>query len=63
MAFSGPLLVTTPADQKRRLAQRFGDIFARIMETTPDYVTVAFRELAEGGVWRAATVSPNLPPC
>ena len=48
-----------PVDVKRRLAQHFGDIFARIMQTTPDYVTVAFRELAEGGVWRCGDGEPE----
>jgi phenylpyruvate tautomerase PptA (4-oxalocrotonate tautomerase family) len=48
-----------PVDVKRRLAQRIGDIFARIMQTTPDYVTVAFRELAEGGVWRCGDGEPE----
>jgi phenylpyruvate tautomerase PptA (4-oxalocrotonate tautomerase family) len=32
-------------DVKRRLARRVGDQFARIMQTTPNLVTVAFREL------------------
>ena len=43
-----------PIDVKRRFARRLGDIFARIMQTTPDYVTVAIRELVEGGVWRCS---------
>lgn len=45
-----------PVDVKRRLAQRFGVIFA---PTTPDYVTVAFHELAEGGVWRCGDGEPE----
>jgi phenylpyruvate tautomerase PptA (4-oxalocrotonate tautomerase family) len=36
---------------KRGLARRLGATYARMMQTTPDLVTVAFREL-EGGVWR-----------
>jgi phenylpyruvate tautomerase PptA (4-oxalocrotonate tautomerase family) len=39
-----------PTEVKRGLAQRLGHLYARIMQTTPDLVTVAFREL-EGGVW------------
>lgn len=46
-------------DAKQRLAQRIGDIYAQIMETTPDIVTVAIRELAEGGVWRCGTGEPK----
>src|SRR5262249_21829228 len=41
-----------PFEVKRDLARRLGDEYARIMQTTPDLVTVAFRELGEGGVWR-----------
>jgi phenylpyruvate tautomerase PptA (4-oxalocrotonate tautomerase family) len=46
-------------DVKRDLARRLGDIFARIMQTTPDMVTVAFRELGEGGVWRCSAGEPE----
>ena len=41
-----------PAEVKRGLARRMGATFAEIMQTTPDQVTVAFRELGEGGIWR-----------
>ena len=44
---------------KRSLARRFGDIFARIMQTRPDLVTVAFRELGEGGVWFCSAGEPE----
>src|ERR1700704_6354036 len=40
-----------PIDVKRGLARRLGDEYAHIMQTRPDLVTVAFRELGEGGVW------------
>jgi phenylpyruvate tautomerase PptA (4-oxalocrotonate tautomerase family) len=46
-------------DVKRDLARRLGDIFARIMQTTPDMVTVAFRELGEGCVWRCSAGEPE----
>ena len=39
-------------DDNRRLPRRFGDLYARIMQTRPEQVTVAIRELGEGGVWR-----------
>jgi len=48
-----------PVDVKRRLARRMGDIFAHIMQTTPGKVTVAFRELAEGGVWHCGDGEPQ----
>jgi phenylpyruvate tautomerase PptA (4-oxalocrotonate tautomerase family) len=50
-----------PVDVKRRLARRLGDQFARIMETTPNLVlvTVAFRELGEGGVWACSAGEPE----
>jgi phenylpyruvate tautomerase PptA (4-oxalocrotonate tautomerase family) len=51
-----------PFDVKRCLARRMGDIFVRIMQTTPDLVTVAFRELGKGVYGGAATASPNLLP-
>jgi len=48
-----------PIDVKRDLARRLGDVFAHIMKTTPDMVTVAFRELGEGGVWRCGAGAPE----
>jgi phenylpyruvate tautomerase PptA (4-oxalocrotonate tautomerase family) len=48
-----------PVEVKRDLARRLGDEFARIMQTTPDLVTVAFRELGEGGVWRCGEGEPE----
>ena len=44
---------------KKKLARRMGDIFAEIMETTPEQVTVAFRELGEGGIWRCGHGEPD----
>jgi phenylpyruvate tautomerase PptA (4-oxalocrotonate tautomerase family) len=48
-----------PLHVKRGLAKRLGAEFALIMETTPDLVTVAFRELVEGGVWRCSAGEPE----
>jgi phenylpyruvate tautomerase PptA (4-oxalocrotonate tautomerase family) len=48
-----------PIEVKRELARRLGDAFARIMQTTPDLVTVAFRELDEGSVWRCGVGAPE----
>jgi len=47
-----------PTDVKRSLARRLGDTYARIMQTTPDLVTVAFREM-EGGVWCCSAGEPE----
>lgn len=40
-----------PAEVKRELARRFGDVYAEIMQTSADIVDVTIREL-DGGVWR-----------
>lgn len=48
-----------PADVKRQLAKRFGEIFADIMQTTPKMVTVAIREIGEGGIWRCGEGDPE----
>src|SRR5262249_13782904 len=47
-----------PVDVKRSLARRLGNTFARIMQTRPDLVTVAFRELGDGGVWCCGAGEP-----
>ena len=48
-----------PLDLKRDLARRLGETFAHIMQATPDLVTVAFRELGEGGVWWCGEGGPE----
>ena len=48
---------------KRDLARRLGDLYARIMQTTPDMVRVAFRELGEGGVWHCGAGAPEPAAC
>ena len=48
-----------PVEVKRDLARRLGDHYARIMQTTPDMVRVAFRELGEGGVWHCGAGAPE----
>jgi phenylpyruvate tautomerase PptA (4-oxalocrotonate tautomerase family) len=47
-----------PVEVKRDLARRLGDQYARTMQTRPDLVTVAFREL-EGGVWCCGAGQPE----
>jgi phenylpyruvate tautomerase PptA (4-oxalocrotonate tautomerase family) len=48
-----------PLEVKRGLARRLGEQYARIMQTKPELVTVAFRELGEGGVWCCTTGEPE----
>jgi phenylpyruvate tautomerase PptA (4-oxalocrotonate tautomerase family) len=48
-----------PVEVKRALAQRLGDSYARIMQTTPELVTVSFRELGQGGVWSCGAGEPE----
>src|SRR3979409_1978422 len=48
-----------PVDVKRGLARRLGDKYASIMQIAPDLVTVAFRELGEGGVWCCSAGEPE----
>ncbi len=47
-----------PIEAKRRLAHRMSHIFAEIMQTVPSNVTVAFRELGDGNLWRCGGHEP-----
>jgi phenylpyruvate tautomerase PptA (4-oxalocrotonate tautomerase family) len=47
-----------PPAVKRKLAKRFGDLYAEVMQTTPDLVDVTFRELGEGSLWRCGEKEP-----
>ena len=49
---------TYPVTVKRALARRLGDLYAQIMQTTPDRVDVSFRELGEGTGWRCDPTGP-----
>jgi phenylpyruvate tautomerase PptA (4-oxalocrotonate tautomerase family) len=48
-----------PTGLKRSLARRLAQVFADIMQTTPDKVVVAFRELNEGSLWRCGHGEPE----
>src|SRR5277367_3640387 len=48
-----------PLPVKRELAKRLGTIYADVMQTTPDLVSVTFRELGEGNVWRCSADAPR----
>lgn len=46
------LPLEVPAADRARIGGRLARLYADVMETTPDRVTVAFRELGENGVVR-----------
>ncbi|MFI9648380.1 tautomerase family protein [Streptomyces sp. NPDC052040] len=48
-----------PTETKRALAKRMGELYAELMQTTPDLVDVTFRELGEGGVWHCGYGDPT----
>jgi phenylpyruvate tautomerase PptA (4-oxalocrotonate tautomerase family) len=48
-----------PAETKRKLARRMGEIYARIMETDPARVRVAFLELPAGSLWHCTDGEPR----
>ena len=48
-----------PAEVRRHLARCFGDLFARIMQTAPNRVVVAFRELDDGALLRCGAANPE----
>jgi phenylpyruvate tautomerase PptA (4-oxalocrotonate tautomerase family) len=48
-----------PAEAKRRLAQRMGEIYAAVMETDAGRVRVGIRELGEGGLWQCGPGGPR----
>ena len=45
-------------EQKQRLARRFGEIYADIMQANVRRISVAIRELPEGGIWRCTEDEP-----
>jgi len=48
-----------PVEVKQRLAKELGDLFAHLMQTTPDKVNVGFHELSEGSLWRCGEGEPE----
>jgi phenylpyruvate tautomerase PptA (4-oxalocrotonate tautomerase family) len=45
-------------EQKQRIAKRFGEIYADIMQANVRRISVAIRELTEGGIWRCTEDEP-----
>ncbi len=48
-----------PIEIKRALAQQLGKLYAEVMQTTPERVSVGFRELSEGSLWRCGSGAPE----
>ena len=44
---------------KRALAKRLGEVYARVMQTPPETITVVIRDLGAGGVWRCGYGDPR----
>lgn len=49
-------------EQKRRLAKRFGEIYSTKMTSNINRLSVAIRELGEGGLWRCGDGSEDPRP-
>ncbi|UXN58745.1 tautomerase family protein [Phyllobacterium zundukense] len=49
---------TYPTDVKRELARRLGEIYSRIMQADVRRISIAIRELGEGGLWRCTGEEP-----
>jgi phenylpyruvate tautomerase PptA (4-oxalocrotonate tautomerase family) len=47
-----------PEATKKALAAKLGATYARLMQTTPHRVSVGFRELTNGSLWRCADGDP-----
>ena len=43
---------------KQRIAKCLGEIYARVMNADINRLTVAIRELGDGGVWRCSLREP-----
>jgi len=47
-----------PLLKKQRLAKRLGEIYAETMQADVKRISVAIRELADGGIWRCTGGEP-----
>ena len=47
-----------PLAQKKRLAKRLGEIYAKIMQANVKRISIAVRELGDGGIWRCTEGEP-----
>lgn len=51
-----------PAADKRRLAARMSETYARMMSVDIRRISIAIRELGDGGVWRVTEVDADPVP-
>jgi phenylpyruvate tautomerase PptA (4-oxalocrotonate tautomerase family) len=51
-----------PAQDKKRLAAAMSETYARMMSVDIRRISVAIRELGEGGVWRVAEAGADPVP-
>lgn len=49
---------TYPTEVKRDLARRLGEIYSRVMQADVRRISIAIRELGEGGLWRCTGEEP-----
>jgi phenylpyruvate tautomerase PptA (4-oxalocrotonate tautomerase family) len=47
-----------PLAQKQRLAKRLGEVYAETMQASVRRISIAIRELADGGIWRCTEGEP-----
>ncbi len=47
-----------PLAQKQRLAKRLGEIYAETMQANVKRISIAVRELVDGGIWRCTEGEP-----
>ena len=45
--------------QKQRLAKRMGEIYSSQMNASPNRISIAIRDLGEGGLWRCSADDPR----
>jgi phenylpyruvate tautomerase PptA (4-oxalocrotonate tautomerase family) len=46
-------------EQKKQLAKRMGEIYAEQMQADVRRISIAIRELGEGGLWRCSAEDPH----
>ena len=47
-----------PTDVKRELARQLGEIYSRVMQAEVRRISIAIRELGDGGLWRCTEEQP-----
>lgn len=45
--------------EKQALAKRMGEIYSNVMQISPNIISVAIREIGEGGLWRCSDGDPE----